>query len=156
MALEAIENMSASELKDQREALVALAAGQPAADLAARYVQARLDARMRDEKLAEQGKTITILQAAHEELSGANAELRLTVDDYKAGLVATRAAHATALASEKARLDEVTSQLATAIRQRDLLRVQADKFASAIGTILQLTTEAVQAQAIAQAASDEG
>jgi len=58
MGLELIENLSAAELKSQRSELVAEAAKVDAAELADRYVQSRTDAKLRDEKMAEQGQAI--------------------------------------------------------------------------------------------------
>jgi len=57
-----IENMTADELKARSAELAEALNAEPPADLAARYVQARTDAKRRDEKLAEQGKTITALR----------------------------------------------------------------------------------------------
>jgi uncharacterized coiled-coil protein SlyX len=64
MQLTEIENLSGAELKARRAELIEAAAGAEAKELAARYVQARLDAATRDAKLAEQGETITSLNAA--------------------------------------------------------------------------------------------
>lgn len=66
MELHEIENLSAAELKERREELVAAARKAPVDQLAARYVQARTDAKLREDKLAEQGKTIMLLQQAME------------------------------------------------------------------------------------------
>lgn len=80
MTLIEIENLSAAlgaaELKARKAELVDAAAAADAAELAARYVQARIDARMRDEKLAEQGRTIGLLQDALEKAKQVEAELR--------------------------------------------------------------------------------
>lgn len=64
MSTHAIENLSFTELKEHRDALIADAEKLPPAELAARYVQARTDAKQRDEKLAEQGTTIASLNSA--------------------------------------------------------------------------------------------
>lgn len=61
MTLIDIENMTADALKAVRQQAVADLGG---SDLAERYVQARLDAKLRDERLAEQGRTITALNDA--------------------------------------------------------------------------------------------
>lgn len=66
MQLNEIENMTFAEIKARREELEALAAMVPVRDLAARYVQARADAKHRDEKLAAQGELITQLQQRKE------------------------------------------------------------------------------------------
>lgn len=61
-ALTRVENMTAQELKDSRSELIEdLTSFGNVTELAQRYVQARLDAKMRDEKMAEQGKQITDL-----------------------------------------------------------------------------------------------
>lgn len=64
--LQEIENMSYADLKAQRADLIAKVESAPVKELATRYVQARTDAAGRDEKLSEQGRTITILQEALE------------------------------------------------------------------------------------------
>jgi len=55
-----VENMTSEQIKAQRKE--AITAAREAGDVAERYVQARLDATLRDEKLAEQGQTIKLLQ----------------------------------------------------------------------------------------------
>lgn len=62
MKLSEIENLSHADLKAKRAELIEAIKGEPAAELAARYIQARTDAKMRDEKLSEQGETIKALQ----------------------------------------------------------------------------------------------
>lgn len=59
--LEKIENLTFAELKANRAALVAEAAQQPLQALAARYVQARTDAKMRDERMSAMGLEFTDL-----------------------------------------------------------------------------------------------
>lgn len=66
MQLHDIENLSVEELKGRKAELIAEAAKAPPAELAARYVQARLDAKARDATLAEQGRTIATLNATLE------------------------------------------------------------------------------------------
>lgn len=75
MTLTEIENLALSDLKAKREEIVKELGG---GELAQRYVQARTDAKMRDEKLAEQGKTIEALQAGHAALAEALAKARRT------------------------------------------------------------------------------
>lgn len=57
-----IENLSAAELKAQKAELLEAAKATPVDDLAARYLQARTDAKQRDEKLAEQAETLAALR----------------------------------------------------------------------------------------------
>lgn len=79
MNIAEIENLSFSELKAGGVNLVEAAQKLPAEELAARYVQARTDAKQRDEKLAEQGETIRALHeglgAGKEKVQSLNAEL---------------------------------------------------------------------------------
>jgi hypothetical protein len=62
MTITDIENKTFAELKAERDALVAEAAGLPIDVVARHYIRARMDATQRDEKLAEQGTTIVALQ----------------------------------------------------------------------------------------------
>lgn len=62
MNLSDIENLTFAELKAKKDEAIEAGKASPLDDLAARYVQARMDAKHRDEKLAEQGTTITLLQ----------------------------------------------------------------------------------------------
>ncbi len=59
-----IENSSFTELKAGKDSFVASATKWPVDELAARYVQARTDAKGRDEKLAEQADTLGHLNEA--------------------------------------------------------------------------------------------
>lgn len=73
-----VENLSVADLKSQRTEIAdALAANNDVErkELAARYVQARLDAKLRDEKLAEQAKTIEMITAGNGVLDGRVTEL---------------------------------------------------------------------------------
>lgn len=77
MTIYEIENLTAAQLKERKAELVEVAKEFPVDDLAARYVQARMDAKIRDEKLAEQGKTITRLES---ELDGERKAAKHLVD----------------------------------------------------------------------------
>jgi hypothetical protein len=57
-----IENQTFAELKANKSKNLELLKSVDRDDLAARYLQARQDAKMRDEKLYEQGKLIAELQ----------------------------------------------------------------------------------------------
>ena len=87
MSLTEIENLAHAELKAQRDELVKAAAKAPANELAARYVQARTDAKARDEKLAEQGRTINALNDACETAKEKLAQAREANSELMAGLV---------------------------------------------------------------------
>lgn len=63
MTLVEIENMSAVELRARAAEAIAAAQTAPAADLARRYVQARLDAKRRDDTMQSQGRLIEQYEA---------------------------------------------------------------------------------------------
>lgn len=73
MNLVDIENMPFADLKSKRAELIEAARQSPLVELATRFVDARTDAKQRDEKLAEQGRTITSL---NDSLDARVAELR--------------------------------------------------------------------------------
>lgn len=58
MNIHEIENLTYAELKERKDELAGALVGTNFGELAVRYVQARTDAKQRDEKLAEQGQTI--------------------------------------------------------------------------------------------------
>lgn len=76
MKLTEIENLSHEELKAQKDALIEAAAQVEIAELAARYVKARTDAKQRDEKLSEQGRTIDALSLGLEAAKEQNESLK--------------------------------------------------------------------------------
>ena len=88
MTLIEICNLSAAELKERRAELADAAKGIDPAELAARFVQSLTDAKARDEKLAEQGKTIQLLQSGLEAEAGKvralGAELQRMADNHNA------------------------------------------------------------------------
>lgn len=84
-ALTSVENMTAQELKDARNELIEdLVAFAPPADVARRYIQARFDAKTRDEKLAEQGELITGLESEIERQKGIVDSLESQLSDRDA------------------------------------------------------------------------
>ena len=93
MKLEDIEAMTVEELNSQKDELSTFAATCEPKQLAARYIKARLDAAIRDEKLSEQGVTITNLNAGIETANSeaANAQsmavkVAMELADVRAGL----------------------------------------------------------------------
>lgn len=103
MLLRDIENLSVEQLKQQSPALlkkfeslietIKAAEGKMTAErldqlssleLFERYLRARLDAKMRDEKLAEQGRTITILNTNAELLNSELAKAKAEIDEQAA------------------------------------------------------------------------
>lgn len=109
-----IENMKAADLKAHKQQAIEAAKGADHADLAGRYVQARLDAVTRDEKLAEQGVTITSLNQA---MAQTTAQLTQAVAELK-GLQAR-------FEQQKASLAECTQALASERQARALAETLA-------------------------------
>ena len=64
MKITEIEGLSYSELHKRRHELIGCCKEVDIAVLATRYVQARSDAAMRDEKMGKQGELITVLQSS--------------------------------------------------------------------------------------------
>lgn len=85
-AIHDAENMTADELKAKREEIIkSIIEVEPIADVAARFVDARYDAKRRDELLAEQADTLAALKtglAAVEERAAADA--KEAADEYAA------------------------------------------------------------------------
>lgn len=86
MTIHDIENLSFAQLKANRKDLAASAATLPAADLAARYVQARADAKHRDERMAEMGVEFTRLTNERDALAKQVATLTADIELLKAEL----------------------------------------------------------------------
>lgn len=148
MTLQEIENLSYDELKANRETVLADVKNSKFAEVAERYLQARIDAKQRDEKLAEQGKTITLLQAGHDQLTDAlNAKTELL-----------SAAHG-AIDQGRQKQAELTAEIE---RLRGLLRAETDKSArlqscavkhqNALTGALKLLSDAVAMNEIEKAA----
>jgi chromosome segregation ATPase len=133
ISIETIENMSASELKERQSELAQFLEDTVSIPvLVGRYLHARLDAKLRDEKLAEQGEAITALQAGVEhwksdackmdtELGAARTEVvNLQAELERA--VALQESTQEALAAEKARADRLKTE---ALRNRKALQEAA-------------------------------
>ena len=130
MTLAEIENLSFADLKAKRDELVEAAAGVPADkqpeqylhNLAARYVQARTDAKMRDEKLGEQAATIKALQdgmgalqTKAETASAAVAALKAQLEKEAAESTRKEEALTDAVATERAIIADLQAKLSEAI-----------------------------------------
>lgn len=66
--LASIENLPLADLKASKALLLEEAGALPASDLAARYIQARTDAKQRDQRMGEMGVEITQKDARIAEL----------------------------------------------------------------------------------------
>ena len=133
-----IENMTAAELKAQQAAVISGLEGE--SDLASRFVRARLDAKLRDEKLAEQGVTITELQSALQ-------TVRQTAESLKSQLEQCEKERD----SCQAQLEETKTLLNEARARGDRLKTEAIRNNAAITAAAQLLNEAVGQQLIEKA-----
>ncbi len=181
MNLHEIENLSYEELKSRREELSFEAAQASPDDLGERFVSARIDAKLRDTKLAQQAETLAALQAG---MGAMQARLERLAQDLDNELAARRRVEAE-LESRQIELDSTRltyeSRLAQCeterrqtvadwqarydvlLRECEAQRARADRFKSlasknhvAIGTAAKALNEAVSAAAIEAADHAEG
>lgn len=143
MTLTEIENLSAAELKSRKDELVAAASQADPAELAVRYVQARTDASLRDEKLSEQGKTITTLQGAFDQLKasaqadlsklgGIVAELQQRVEKF-----------VDAVSQKDAAIANLNLQIVEHSARADRLKVEAGRNLAALNSAASAMTSAL-------------
>lgn len=174
MTIQDVENLSFAELKARRAELIEAITASTISikEVAGRYIQARADAKHRDEKLAEQAKTIAALQEGLEAVKEreaaaveASKELITALKDEVAEFRKTSDAAIVELKQAAKESDAVTEELLRAntaqaelvleLGQRcDRLKVQAEAYADAIGIIYKTSTDAINSRVIAQA--DEG
>jgi chromosome segregation ATPase len=113
MTFSEIENLPAAELKARFNELAAAARKLNAEELASRYVQARLDSKLRDEKLAEQGATITnlndLMRIKVERIADCEAMLE-KLEQELACLKETDAEKSVELASQTARAERLKAE----------------------------------------------
>jgi hypothetical protein len=144
MKLEDIENLSFAELKEQRAELLKHINGNPLDAVAERYLQARMDAKQRDEKLSEQGKTITLLQAGHgtldKQLHEANAALTETMQANEMAVV---------------EIERLRGLLRSETDRSERLKVQASKHQFALTGAAKLLNDAISMGQIEQAETGE-
>jgi chromosome segregation ATPase len=139
MNLAEIENLSFVELKAKREEFIAEAAKATQADLAARYVQARTDAKHRDEKLAEQATTIAALTTGNnallEKLATTEGQLRTAIERCKR-LEETLERRMSEAQEEITKRDEAISQGSVVIDRTRSALESAESLARARRTVL--------------------
>lgn len=130
MKLTDIENLTHDELKARRLELITAAETGDVKELATRFVDARTDAKLRDEKLAEQAATLKNLNAMLEEnglrLREANKALaeservltaqQTTAEQLRQQLATAATEHQAAMHAVTVKLQEVTQQVAAANR----------------------------------------
>lgn len=134
-----IKNLTASELKERREELTKLAGGN---ECAAAFIQSLTDAKLRDEKLAEQGVTISRLNDAlgmsAENVAKAQtliAETTAALDKERADRSKECQCHAEACGKLKASIDELSSKLTAETARANRLAAlcaRSEKFINAV------------------------
>lgn len=139
-----IENLSADELKARRDELIDAARMLPPGEVAARYVQARTDAARRDEKLAEQGKTITALQAGMDAAKAQVEASRVEVEQANNAVAATRL---DLDAASKALTDAKAAMQRQAARG-ERLKAVATTHHTAVSAAAKLLNDALAAEAV--------
>jgi hypothetical protein len=120
MQIHEVENLSAAELKARKAELIEALGG---GELAQRYVQARTDAKMRDEKLSEQGGMIAALTNGNTALEEKLQSLSTRTGELVNDLEASNARSASLLEQLSAAQKETTGQ--------ELRAVDAEKLAKA-------------------------
>lgn len=159
MTIQDVENMSAAELKERKaEIIKALALEDPDA-LAARYVGARLDAKLRDEKLAEQAeslataaKTIDALTAGTDVVTEKNQSLAAELEKCYARLRDNEEEHEASIRNKNAEMKERFDQDAALV---DRLRTEIETLTARGDTLSQQATRAVGALTTVHTAARE-
>lgn len=158
MTLHEIENMSFADLKENRVALIESMKLLSAKELAERYLQARTDAKQRDEKLSEQGRTIESLQDGLDVLKESRDithakvlhlyDVEVLLKEENRIVVRENKDQVAKAAEDIAACNEII-EVKTGIIER--LKVQADKYAAAVSGIHKLSLDAINSQAIEDA-----
>lgn len=138
MTLQDIENLSASELKARRSELQSAVDGP--AELVKRYLDTLYTAKLRDEKLDEQGKTITALQKGNESMQKELDAVTATQEKQ---------------AKELEKLADVEKKLAFQMSRASRNQTLAARHYNAISTIAKLSADSVAAQQIEDANKEE-
>lgn len=124
MKIEEIEGLPYSELRARHDELVAACKDVEPAVLAARYVQARTDATMRDGKLADQAKTIEALQTGLRAAEEQVAAIKEAAAERIAAAGANVAVVEKALAEQTATSEQIQGALDAAIAANAELQQQ--------------------------------
>lgn len=134
MELHEIENLSAAELKERRAELTEVAQAAPPDVLASRFIQARRDAKLRDEKLAEQGATITNLNAAIERLTADYEALAKRAVAAEDDLITARS-H---VLQVRDTIEKLKTNLSTVAAERDAASLLAQNRRAALAHVMQV------------------
>lgn len=144
MNIRDVENLSAADLKARRAECVEAGAAEQPGDLAERFVDARIDAKLRDEKLAEQGVTITNLNEALRIKTERIAEIEQTLAAIEARLKEREAVIENITASHNERVKERDDANARA----DRLKAEAQRHAAALSAAQKALADASAADQI--------
>lgn len=139
MTIQDIENLTFAELKASGKKIIDELGGN---ELAARYVQARTDAKQRDEKLAEQGVTITNLNALLEKERAATKAALAKLSQLEATLAERTIEREQAKEAAVDLLASITEQ-----RERgDRLKAEAERNFKALSTAEKALKDAMAAR----------
>lgn len=142
MTISEIENLSYAELKARREELIEAAAADDGGVLAQRYVQARTDAKLRDEKLAEQGQTIDALKAGYAALQEKSAAQDAQIKELE-----TKLQDALKRVSEDiASLQDAKQQIGAEMMRADQCEALAKARRVALASIMQIISPVLAAE----------
>jgi hypothetical protein len=155
MTFAEIENLSFAELKEQKAGILKSLGESDKAELAARYVQARTDAKLRDDKLGEQGRTLTALEAGVNSLTEQKVSLEQQLAasqqrENEAKALNGRISEASAQDNAKltAQLQECAKQLQAETARAERLKAEALRHHGALSQSAQIITGALAAQHI--------
>lgn len=155
MNIHDVENLPASELNERRPEVIEALKDQPAEDLAARYVQARMDANQRDGRLAEQGKTITALQKglelAEQKTASVEGQLKQTVENANGlarTLVEERTASRAQMAKATQRIEELTHAVESQEARADRNKAEASRNHQAVAQAAKILNDTLATQAV--------
>jgi hypothetical protein len=126
MDITTIEQKSFAELKAERSELTLQAKGAPLDALASHYIRALTDAKHRDEKMGEQGRTITALQDALDAEKAKVTELAASLKEASETLEQVRASAQGVARSDKLAIGTLTEGVAQQTARADRLKVHAD------------------------------
>lgn len=158
MKLYDVKNMSFADLKAKRteiiESLDAPGSGTREVsfvELITAFVGALTDAKGRDEKLAEQGKTITALQDGLEASKAFTKELSAEAEELTATLKTVRETARETILADKTAIGAAVASLAKQTERADRLKAEALRNHAALSGAAKLVNDALAAQAVENA-----
>lgn len=142
MTFSEIENLTFAELKARRDEIAQAAFENEGRDqLALRYVQARTDAKQRDEKLSEQGKMIDALSSGNAALLEKVATLERANADLSKQLSAAFARVSEKIVELQAEHQATGAEMMRADRAEELARDRRRALASVVNLLTPLLVQ---------------